>query len=616
MCGICGYIAENRIDDSVLEMMNNSMMHRGPDDAGIWNEQQYGYAIGLAQRRLSIMDLSPSGHQPMFSADKKICIVFNGEIYNFWEVRAELEQKGYTFRSQCDTEVLLYAYDYWGREFLGRINGMFALAIYDRKQGQLLLARDRMGKKPLYVYQKDATFAFASELKPIMLFPEFYKEIRSEVLARYLCVKYINEPDTIFKDTWKLGAGEYLVWKKGEIHKDYYWSLQERWNTLSGQLVTDYGEAKQNLTDLLRDAIARRLVADVPVGAFLSGGIDSTLVTALAAEVSEKKVKTYCIGFQEKKYNEAEYARKIAAYLGTEHTELYVSEQDVFRMMDRLSFYYDEPFADPSQVSTMLVSELARKDITVALSGDGGDELFCGYELYDSLRKRQKSDIMAGMGYHILKPLHLLDRMPESIRGVLENRNPDYKVQYYLTKFENLVYGLFRDKMLPIKSEREKWFQNHNWQEKGMLLDMSGFLPNEILTKVDRATMKYALEGRSPILDYRVVEYSFRLPHAFKYRDGVKKYILKDILYEKVPQSLLDRPKQGFDVPVEKWMRGILREKILEYSTTDYLNRQGIFEPEATQSFLNQYLNGTGETYRHIVWGYFIFQEWYAEYMR
>ena len=620
MCGICGYLAPKPIENRLLSQMNDTMYHRGPDDAGVWSEQREGYAIGMAQRRLSIMDLSPLGHQPMFSPDGQCVIVYNGEIYNFRELKKELEQLGVRFVSECDTEVILQGYLTWGDEILSRLNGMFALAIYDKPKDRVLFARDRIGKKPLYYYWDGTTLVFGSELKPLMNYPGFEHKIRTEVLARFLCNNYINEPDTIFENTWKLEAGGLLIWEKGKLIKDKYWDILKVYQKNSQTLITDYAQAKQELTALLNDAVQRRLIADVPTGTLLSGGIDSTLVTALAARNRKDPIRTYAVGFGEKEYNEAVYAREVAEYIGTEHTEIYISEGDVERMLDNLPRYYDEPFADSSQLCTMLVSELARKDITVALSGDGGDELFCGYGFYDVLRKRQRTDWLASAGYTMMNlpgisALHLMDKLPEQIRGVVDNHDPGLKVQFHLTKGERKVTSLIKGNSLPVKNMKEEEIPHKDWQVAGMLTDMCGYLPNEILTKVDRASMKYSLETRSPILDYRILEYSFRLPQSFKYHEGEKKYILKDIVYELVPRELLDRPKRGFAVPVDKWLRnGKLKEKLEYYSSKEYLQTQGFFEEQAMHDFAQSFLSGGEERYQNIVWAFYVFQDWYEYY--
>lgn len=382
MCGICGYVNKKMLKNGMLSEMNDTMRHRGPNDSGVWEREVDGYSVGMAQRRLSILDLSERGHQPMCSSDGDVVIVFNGEIYNYKEIREELQGKKYRFLSNCDTEVIIASYQEWGCQCFNKFNGMFAIAIYDIGQRKLVLARDRLGKKPLYYYH-DGTFCFGSELKPILKYPLFIKNINLDMVGNFLCNKCVPAPYTIFNNTHKLMPGTYLVYQNGDIKISEYWNAAEHKNRVKGLQIEDYEDCKRQLESLLMDSIEKRMISDVPVGSFLSGGIDSTLVTSLAQKVSGKPIKTFTIGFDDKEKNEAEFAAETAKYLGTDHHELYVSEKDIFDMIKDLPYYYDEPFSDSSQLPCMLVSKMASEHITVALSGDGGDELFCGYKMYD-----------------------------------------------------------------------------------------------------------------------------------------------------------------------------------------------------------------------------------------
>ena len=400
MCGICGFISKNRITTEQLQEMNSTMVHRGPDDHG---EEIYqvagGYSLGMAQRRLSIQDLSPLGHQPMHSVDGRISLVFNGEIYNFLELREEL--KAYPFVSHCDTEVIIAAYLTWGIQCLNRFNGMFAIALYDRETDTLYLARDRMGKKPLYYWKEKENLVFASELKPIMKTPGFQKNIRREILPRFLYQQCINGPDSIFQDVYKLQPGAVLSFSLGTIEEKKYWDVYKTYDEKSCDPVTDYGQAKEELKQLLKKAVEQRMISDVPLGAFLSGGYDSSLITAIAQDISKEPVKTFSIGFPVEKYNEAKYAKEVAEYLGCNHTETYITEEEMFQQVESIPKYYDEPFADSSQIPSMLVAKLAKEKVTVALSGDGGDEFYCGYNIYENVAQAQKLDILGGMVYGI-----------------------------------------------------------------------------------------------------------------------------------------------------------------------------------------------------------------------
>lgn len=602
------------------------MYHRGPNDSG---EEIYpakgGYSVGLAQRRLSILDLSPMGHQPMHSPDKRISVVYNGEIYNFQELKEELAD--YPFCSTCDTEVIIAAYLKWGIDCVSRFNGMFAIALFDRETEEFYLVRDRIGKKPLYYWLEQGNLVFASELKPIMECPGFEKKIRTEVLSRYLYHQYINAPDTIFENVSKLEPGSILRFSDGNINTWKFWDIKEVYHRYKANPVEDYAQAKQELKDLLNRSVSLRMISDVPLGTFLSGGYDSSLITAIAQSLSPQPVKTYSIGFNEEKYNEAKYAKEVAEHLGTNHTELYISEKEMFDLVDSIPQYYDEPFADSSQIPTMLVSALAKKDVTVVLSGDGGDEFFCGYNVYDKIGQAQKLDVLGAMTYGVcnlpgIRKLGILKKMPFSVQVISENRDKETKTQFGTSNYLETAYGMVKGEKIPILYRVEQAYREKNWQERRMLLDMDTYLPGDILCKVDRASMKYSLEARCPILDKDVMEYSYRLPHSFKYGGHVKKRILKDIAYDYIPKTLLDRPKVGFGVPLDKWLRGPLREQLLSMADRDFLIRQGIFDADYLCNMLDIYMEhgdagpATGGNYSKLLWSYFVFQQWYRHYMQ
>ena len=626
MCGICGFISQREISLAQLKTMNDTMYHRGPDDHGEeicpWAG---GYALGLAQRRLSIQDLSPLGHQPMHSHDQRISVVFNGEIYNFLELRKELSD--YPFKSTCDTEVIIAAYLKWGISCVDRFRGMFAIALADRKDKKIYLVRDRIGKKPLYYWAQEGHLVFASELKPIMTCPGFSKDIRQDVISRYLYQQYINAPETIFKNVYKLEPGAVLTWDGGQISTHKYWDIKDIYHKMSADPVKDYDQAKSELKELLKKSVAERMIADVPLGTFLSGGYDSSLITAMAQEHSDEPVKTFSIGFHEERYNEAKFAKQVAAHLGTEHTELYIDENEMFKLVESIPHYYDEPFADSSQIPSMLVAALARKDVTVVLSGDGGDEFYCGYNIYKNVAQAQMLDIPGGLVHGIcnlpgLKQAGIADRLPFRVRVIAENRNKETKTQFgasnYIVRAGKMVAN--REGNLPCHYEMESKYGVDNWQIRRMLLDMDAYLPGDILCKVDRATMKYSLEARCPILDKDVMEYSFRIPHEFKYHKGDKKHILKDIAYDYIPREMLDRPKVGFGVPLDKWLRGPLKEQLLDYSERDFLAKQGIFDADYVSDMIRSYLvtgdggPATGANYSKLSWSFFVFQQWYRYY--
>lgn len=627
MCGICGYIRRREVTPEQLKKMNDTMYHRGPDDSG---EELYemagGYRVGLAQRRLSILDLSALGHQPMHSADDRVIVVYNGEIYNFRELREELAD--YPFRSDCDTEVIIAAYLKWGISCVNRFNGMFAIALFDRDEQAVYLIRDRIGKKPLYYWYEREELVFASELKPIMACPDFQAQIDRGVLSRYLFQQYINAPDSVYENVYKLAPGAILKFQGGQISTWNYWSVGKAYAEASKTPVMAYEEAKEQLKALLRRAVSLRMIADVPLGTFLSGGYDSSLVTAMAQAHSKEPVKTFSIGFYEENYNEAPYARAVADHLGTDHTELMIGERDMLSMVESIPKYYDEPFADPSQIPTMLVCSLARKQVTVALSGDGGDEFYCGYNIYEKVAQAQKLDALGGLVHDLcnmpgIKRFGMERRLPFKVRVIAGNRGRETKTQFSAGNYPGMARAMVGEtpsgqRALPVHYPIESSYSVRDWQVCRMLLDMDTYLPGDILCKMDRASMKYSLEARCPILDPDVMDFSYRIPHEFKYAAGDKKHILKEIAYEYIPRELLERPKKGFGVPLDKWLRGPLKEQLLFYTGHDLLKRQNLFDETYVTRLVKDYLEtgdrgrGTGENYSGLVWAFFVFQQWYT----
>ena len=605
MCGICGYIRKELIPSEQLWKMNNTMYHRGPNDGGIWEEKNSVHAVGLAQRRLSVLDLSELGHQPMMTEDQRYYIVYNGETYNFQQIKEQLKCCGYSFKSNCDTEVILKAYAEWGNACFAMFNGMFAIAIYDRITNKLVLARDRVGKKPLYYYHKKGVFIFASELKPIMAHPDYHKEINKNMLHKYLCNKYIEAPYSIFTDTYKMLPGTYLEFQNGECEVTAYWKVTELYKKSTCKLVTDYELCKKRINNLIHDSVASRLVADVPIGVFLSGGIDSTLVTAIAQMHSEIPINTYSIGFYDKERNEAPYAKAIADYLGTNHHERYVTEEDIFELIHDLPKYFDEPFSDSSQLPTMLVSKMTADENVVALSGDGGDEIFCGYKMYDWMWVAQHADWIGNID----------KKLPAELRAFIQNRNQMTKSQLVSSVMIEQADSLLGEHYTNAKYEAENSALLSNWQERRMLLDMQTYLPDEILAKTDRASMKYSLEVRCPLLDYRIIEESFSIPHKYKYYRFDKKHILKDITYQYVPKELLNRPKRGFGIPLRRWLRTYLKAEIMNYADPVFLKRQGLFNPQAVTELIVNQQKSDKIMYSSMLWSFYVFQLWYREYV-
>ena len=620
MCGICGFVTAKAVTENQLKNMNDTMVHRGPDDAG---EEFFPFSgdlhVGLAHRRLAIVDLSENGHQPFHSKKDDVIVVFNGEIYNFHQLKEELSE--YCFVTDCDTEVIIAAYEKWGDRFVDHLDGMFAIALFDRKEKTIRLVRDRIGKKPLYYYWKDGDFVFASGLKPIMQFPGFEKRISKEVLPRFLYNQYMAGEDCIFESVHRVNPGEMLIFDGKEIRKSRYWSLTEQYVQNSKTQIRNLAQAKEQLNEVLTESIRRRMVADVPVGTFLSGGYDSSLVTAIAQSLSDRPIKTFSIGFEDKDYDEAPFAAEIAAHLGTDHTNHYVTEEEMLDLVASIPEYYDEPFADASQIPSMLVAEIARQEVTVALTGDGGDEFFCGYRMYEKLAQAQKIEPFA----KVLRVLtgnnpKLLRKLPFAVRAILENSDERYKTQFGRRGYAESIAKMLHCNPCALPYD-ESDIPASDWQVRRMLLDSTTYLPEDNLCKVDRATMRSSLEARNPLLDVSVISTAFRISHGLKFHGTEKKYILKELTHDYIPQTLMDRPKKGFSVPTDKWLRGPLKEELLLLTSEDYLQKQGIFDPKYTHAYVMRYLEtgnaGTfsGNNPSKIVWPLYMFQKWYRHYM-
>ena len=636
MCRITGFLdlsyKGNYDIEETITQMRDTLTHGGPDDAGIYVEPQHGLA--LAHRRLSILDLSPLGHQPM--EFDNLVITYNGEVYNFKEIRKELEKEGYTFKSNSDTEVILKAFHRWGIEAVHKFRGMFAFAIWDKKEKKLTLVRDRIGVKPLYWYFKDGLFMFSSELKAFHKHPKFKKGLNLEGLSLFLQYGYIGAPYTIFENTHKLLPGHYLeIDLKGNIEIKPYWKVEdyllkgienrEKW------LKRGEEELTQELEDLLTESFKLRMVADVPVGMFLSGGIDSSLVCALLTKEGYN-LKTFTIGFHERGYNEAPYAKKIAEHLGTEHIELYCTPKEAFEIIPKLPDLYDEPFGDSSAIPTYLVSKLAKQHVKVSLSADGGDEQFGGYLYYYSTYWRWEKfskiplkglliSLLERVGveniFQILpflnRKTHLRDKVKKFLTLLKEE---DYIDQYDITVkiFLNQdLEKLFKQKPSKevsnlSKLERDLVEKLHPIQAF-MYYDLKNYLPDDILVKVDRATMGVALEGRDPLLDHKILEWSSQLPLEFKYKNGKTKYILRKILYKYLPQELVDRRKQGFGVPIQEWFKNELKDLYGEYLSEETVKRVGVFDEKEVKKLLKGYWENRGVNHKK-VWLLFIFHQW------
>jgi asparagine synthase (glutamine-hydrolysing) len=624
MCGIAGVLSSGRIDPLAVRRMTATLHHRGPDDEGIWLDPETGIALG--HRRLSIIDLSAAGHQPMVSQSGRYVLTFNGEIYNHAALRTELEREASSgWRGHSDTETLLEAIASWGlTDALRRSVGMFALGLWDRQDRKLFLARDRFGEKPLYYGRAGQAFLFASELKAIRAHPEFTGTIDRDALSIFAARGYIPAPRSIFQEISKLEPGTILTVDGGT---EQYWSYREVVESGLADPLPNEEAARRELESALIAAIQGQSVADVPVGMFLSGGIDSSAIAALWRKHSSRELRTYSMGFEEAGYDEAPHARAVAQHLGTIHHESYVTSAEARDVIPNLPTIYDEPFADPSQIPTYLMSKLARESVTVALSGDGGDELFGGYSRYltaaNLWRKMQR--VPASMR-HVVGAA--LGKLPSGIWDRLaanRARFPGARLQRTFHRLEGIdsfaeLYRSFRDEwagepspVIGAPSDRacelDLDVANGSDLVRMMYCDAVSYLPGDILCKVDRASMAHSLEVRIPFLDHRVAEVAARIPSDMKFRNGGGKYILKQLLFAYVPSHLFARPKAGFSVPIGAWLKGPLRPWADDLLSRDRLDREGYFSAAMIQKRWQEHLTGRRDA-AHSLWPILMFQSW------
>jgi asparagine synthase (glutamine-hydrolysing) len=638
MCGIAGFLAlgsrNSRLPSAeILDRMTDAVAHRGPDSRGTWYDAEHG--VGLGHRRLAIRDLSPNAYQPMISSCGRLVFTYNGEVYSHLEIAQELVPTGRKVRGTSDTAIILEAFAEWGVDaVLPRLIGMFAFALYDHKTGEIALVRDRLGIKPIYWGIINGLLIFGSELKALRALPNWQPKIDRDAVAAFMRHNYIPAPHTIYQGVQKLEPGSILkIGRDGVPKITRYWDLrpivERSVRTLS---TASDDEVVADLDTLLSDAVRRRMVADVPLGTLLSGGVDSSVVTALMAEQSNRRINSYSIGFNEKEFNEAPFAREVARHIGTDHTELYVEPGHALDLVDKLPYWYDEPFADSSQIPTLLVCELTRRKVTVVLSGDGGDELFAGYNRYTiGLETWSRAAVAPhlvrkAMACALLsQPISRLDRLGRLLPEGLQQNQLGNKLHKFArailisdpdAMYRSMLTHWHQPDELVLRAQEPKgilWDESvtrtvPNFLDRMQFLDMLTYLPDDILTKVDRASMSVALEARVPLLDHRVVEMAWTLPRHMKLRNGESKWALRQVLYKRVPRHLLDRPKMGFGVPFAEWIRGPLRDWAENLLDESRLKKQGLFVPSPIRERWARHLSGVDWGYP--LWTILMIQAW------
>jgi asparagine synthase (glutamine-hydrolysing) len=623
MCGIAGVVGSLRTEPATLRRMTDRLQHRGPDGEGtFWADD-----VGLAMRRLAIIDLS-TGDQPIFNEDRTVCVVYNGEIYNFLELRSELEARGHRFETHGDTEVIVHAYEEFGPECVARLWGMFALAVWDSRRRLLLLARDRLGKKPLVYYADPVSggMAFASELQSLLAHPDVPREVQPSAIDDYLTYLYVPAPTTAYRDIRKLPPGHRLVWQAGRISVEAYWQVRfgEKRAVRESEAVEEFGA-------LLRDAVRRRLIADVPLGAFLSGGMDSSSIVAEMAEVSSAPVKTFSIGFGERDFDELRYARQVAQRFGTDHHELVV-EPRALEVLPTLVRHYGEPYGDSSAIPTYYVAQMTRQHVTVALNGDGGDELLAGYERHWAARVAARYDTIPGFVRHgLIRPLIPLVPEPRQRRALLRRAKrfmaaahlpvfdrylhwvgactPEQKAWLYTPEFVEELHGNDSGRWL-----REALAAEPRLDPVDAVLraDTLLYLPEDLLAKVDIASMANSLEARSPFLDHRLVEFCAGLPSSLKLRGRTSKWLLRSLMRDRLPPEILTRSKMGFGVPVGEWLRGDLRPLLEDTLFSPRALQRGYFRPEAVRGLVDEHLSGRADR-TSLIWALLMLELWQRE---
>lgn len=633
MCGISGFIDwEKKTQLPLLKEMNSTLYHRGPDSG---EEELYDFNdfnVGFGHKRLAIIDVTENGKQPMHY--KRFSITYNGEVYNFNEIKTKLQKLGHSFVGHSDTEVILHAYEEWGESCLEHFIGMFAFVILNKEKKTLFAARDRAGVKPFFYYLKHDLFLFASELKPFHKHPAFDKKINLQAVASFMQYGNVPSNQCIFEHTHKLLPGYFLtldlVSKK--IETKQYWNVYDAYN--KEKIVLPFEEAKHETEKIIQSACDYRMVSDVPVGVFLSGGYDSACVTALLQKERTEKLKTFTIGVPDIGLNEAPYAKDVAKHLGTDHTEIYCTEKEAIDLIPDLPFYYDEPFADSSALPTTLVCKLARKDVTVALSADAGDEIFAGYNRYDYLMRYGKKmqqipslvrkataklmDFVPSNSLPILRDKYNFHNRYEKLKNILKDPSSERIMLSLSEQFtDSQLKGLLNFDTIKSttaytsKELKEDFFSPLSYM---MAIDYQTYLVDDILQKVDRAAMTVSLEGREPFLDHRVIEWAATLPNNYKYKDGDKKHIIKEIVHQYIPKEMMNRPKMGFAIPIASWLTNDLKDYLESFVNQQKVEEQGIFNWNYVNKIKTDFYNGKKE-YDVKIWYLLMFQTWYDRWM-
>ncbi|MBT1702040.1 asparagine synthase (glutamine-hydrolyzing) [Chryseosolibacter indicus] len=621
MCGITGSISKKKLDSDIIMHMTNALIHRGPDAQNIFINNSATVALG--HTRLSIIDLSAGANQPFKSGDGRYVIVFNGEIYNYKSVKAELirDNGSLNFKTESDTEVILYAYARWGSKMCSKLEGMFSIVIYDNFEEQLFICRDRLGKKPLYYYHDSSCFVFSSEIKSLLKHPVVRKNIciDKETIGTFLHLGYIPEPYTIYTTIKKFPSGHFSILSSSELSlkTEMFWEVESdvviKPNEWSEQA------AKKALLNSLEEAVEKRMISDVPLGAFLSGGTDSSLIVAIASKLCKDKLKTFSIGFKDPKFNEQEYATRVAKKLNTEHYAYELDEHEAVNLLEDYLVHFDEPFADTSAVPTMLVSKHARKEVKVALTGDGGDELFSGYGSYDwamrlanplvHLVQSPLGTLFNAIGSDRLKRV---SRMLENVKDQQRQSHIFSQEQYFFSEKE-LVSELLQESTKRFyRINYHSNFKSLNAAEEQALFDIKYYLKDDLLVKVDRASMYYALECRSPFLDQKVVALALGLPYGFKRKNGERKWILKELLKDFLPEELVYRPKWGFSIPLAKWMKGELSYLLEKYLTKEVIETCNVVRYEYVEQIKKDFKGGHNYLYNRL-WVLIVMHKWLIE---